>query len=337
MTRTLYAGMAGDTDEGRFVSAGLYRSNDGGAWRRIDGSFEDPPEVHAVLIDPRRPERVLIGTQNGIFRSNDRGDSWRRLSAPVPDNAVWSLIRDPTDLDVVLAGYEPAALFRSADDGESWTQVELPASYPDVAMGPEMPKRVTGIAIGGGSRSEIYLSLEIGGLLRSLDGGKRWHAAIDGVYVVEDAIDLHGVVVSPAQREEVTIATRIGAFRSGDRGEHWRKLPVPALREKGSYCRAIAYAPGRPQTLFLGAGNDFDGDKGALFVSRDDGATWKAADLPGPLKSTVFAIATNSRLPDEVHCATKNGGVFSSADCGGSWHYEPLPRGAGHVFSLGLG
>jgi hypothetical protein len=74
-----------------------------------------------------------------------------------------------------------------------------------------------------------------------------------------------------------------------------------------------------------------------LFISHDDGATWKAADLPGPLKSTVFTIATNPRLPDKVHCATKNGGAFSSADCGGSWRYQPLPRGAGHVFSLGLG
>jgi hypothetical protein len=35
MTQTLYAGMAGDTDEGRFVSAGLYRSKDGGAIAQI--------------------------------------------------------------------------------------------------------------------------------------------------------------------------------------------------------------------------------------------------------------------------------------------------------------
>ncbi len=34
MTQTLYAGMAGDTDEGRFVSAGLYRRADDGAWER---------------------------------------------------------------------------------------------------------------------------------------------------------------------------------------------------------------------------------------------------------------------------------------------------------------
>ena len=61
MTETLYAGMAGDTDEGRFVSAGLYRRAGDSAWERIDGPFDAPPEVRAILTDPRRPERVLIG------------------------------------------------------------------------------------------------------------------------------------------------------------------------------------------------------------------------------------------------------------------------------------
>ena len=336
MTQTLYAGMAGDTDEGRFVSAGLYRRSDDSAWERIDGSFDRPPEVHAILTDPRRPQRVLIACESGIFRSDDRGESWRRLSAPVPELAVWSLAGDPHDVDVIFAGYEPAALYRSADDGESWTGFELPASYPAVTNRPDMPKRITGIAIGGGG-ADIYLSLEIGGLLRSLDGGKQWTAAIDGLYVVEDAVDLHGVAVNLSRGSCVTVTTRVGTFRSDDHGEHWRKLPVPALREKGSYCRAIAYAPGEPDTILIGAGNDFDGDKGALFISRDDGATWDTAELPGPLKSTVFAIATNPRLPRHIHCATKNGGVFSSTDRGELWLHLPLPRGAGHVFSLGLG
>jgi photosystem II stability/assembly factor-like uncharacterized protein len=336
MTQTLYAGMAGDTDEGRFISAGLYRNNDGEGWTRVDGSFTEPPEVHAILTDPRRPHRVIIGSQNGIYLSDDRGDSWQQLSAPRPELAVWSLLRDPNDPDVLFAGYEPAALCCSSDDGKTWTPIDLPAVYPHVTSGQGMPKRITSIAVGGRSPRQIYLSLEIGGLLRSLDGGKNWHAAIDGLYVVEDAVDLHGVVVHPIRCEQVTVTTRVGTFRSDNCGERWRKLPVPALREKGSYCRAIAYAPERPQTLFLGAGNDFDGDKGALFLSRDDGATWSAGDLPGPRKSTVFAIATNPRLPEQVHCATKNGGVFSSMNGGASWRYAPLPRGAGHVFSLGL-
>ena len=144
-----------------------------------------------------------------------------------------------------------------------------------------MPKRITGIAVGGGG-ADIYLSLEIGGLLRSLDGGKQWTAAIDGLYVVEDAVDLHGVAVNLSRGSCVTVTTRVGTFRSDDHGEHWRKLPVPALREKGSYCRAIAYAPGEPDTILIGAGNDFDGDKGALFISRDDGATWDHGRTAGP-------------------------------------------------------
>jgi photosystem II stability/assembly factor-like uncharacterized protein len=337
MTQTIYAGMAGDTDEGRFVSFGLYRSREGSAWERIDGSFEQALEVRAILTDFRRPASVMIGTQIGILRSDDHGANWRRLTAPTPKLAVWSLARHPNLPDVIVAGYEPAAIYRTIDDGESWENLPLSASYPDIASNPAIPKRITAIAFDETNPQEMYASLEIGGLLRTVDGGAHWQAAIDGIYVVEDAVDLHGVVVNPSRTGRVTVTTRVGTFQSDDRGDHWRKLDVPALREKGSYCRAITYAPGRSETLFLGAGNDFDGDKGALFISEDDGTHWRSVDLPGPLKSTIFALAINNRLPDQVHCATKNGGVFSSADGGRSWRYRPLPRGAGHAFSLALG
>jgi photosystem II stability/assembly factor-like uncharacterized protein len=336
MTVTLYAGIAGDTDEGRFVGAGLYRSRNGGAWERIDGSFDPAPEVHAILTDARRPTRATIGTQTGIYRSDDQGDTWHRLSAPAPGLAVWSLARHPIEADVIFAGYEPSQIYRSDNDGETWEKLPICTSFPDITTAAEMPKRITAVAIDRANPREMYASLEIGGLLRSRNGGENWDAAIDGLYVVEDPVDLHSVIVSPAHPGRITITTRVGTFRSDDRGDHWRKLSVPPLREKGSYCRAIAYAPDRPETLYLGAGNDFDGDKGALFTSGDDGATWHVADLPGPLKSTVFAIAVNSRLPGHLHCATKNGGVFSSEDSGKSWRYAPLPRGAGHIFSLAL-
>lgn len=337
MTVTIYTGLAGDTDPGRFVSAGLYRARDGGAWQRSDGGFAPPPEVYAIVTDPNRPGRVTIATQCGIFRSEDEGDTWDQLLAPAPGLAVWSLLRHPADPDVILAGYEPCAIWRTGDDGATWQKLPAAATYPDVSNGPDMPKRVTALAVDPANPRELYASIEIGGLLRSRDGGETWQAAIDGVYVAEDAVDLHAVVVSPAHPGRVTIATRVGAFRSDDRGSHWRKLPLPALREKGSYCRALAYAPGRPQTLYLGAGNDFDGDQGALFISEDDGDTWRTADLPGPLKSAIFAIAVSPRLPGHLACATKNGGVFTSTDGGRSWRYAPLPRGAGHVFALALG
>ncbi len=333
----IYAGLAGDTDEGRFRSSGLFRMKNGGSWERLDEKFASPPEVRAILADPDRSGRVTIGTQSGVFRSEDWGDSWRPLAAEKPVLAVWSLFHHPTDKNTILAGYEPAAMSRTGDDGANWMKLPFHGDYPAVTVGPDTPKRVTGIAVDPSRPAEIYASIEIGGLLRSLDDGQSWKAVIDGVYVVEDSVDLHAVAVNPVRAGEVTITTRVGSFRSVDKGEHWKKLPIPALREKGSYCRALAYAPGRPETLYVGAGNDFDGDKGALYASEDDGESWSPIPLPGPLKSTIFAIAVNPRHPDWLGCATKNGGVFSSEDRGRTWLYAPLPTGAGHIFALAFG
>jgi photosystem II stability/assembly factor-like uncharacterized protein len=172
MTYTVYAGMADDTDDGRFVSAGLYRSQDGGLWERIDGSFEVAPQVYAILTDPRRPARVTIGTQIGILRSDDHGDTWRRLTAPVPELAVWSLARHPTAGDVIFAGYEPSAVFRSSNDGESWEKLPVSASYPDVTAGSEMPKRITAIAV---DAANPRCATKNGGVFSSLDRGSSWN------------------------------------------------------------------------------------------------------------------------------------------------------------------
>jgi photosystem II stability/assembly factor-like uncharacterized protein len=335
----VYAGLAGDTDPGRFVSSGLYRSRNGAEkWEPIGGNLPPSPQVRAILTDPAHPGRVTIGLQDGVWRSDDCGDSWRRLSAPAPGLAVWSLSRHPSEPRTIFAGYEPCAIVRSLDDGANWEKLAVAATFPDITMRPDpMPKRVLAIAVDPADPNDIYAGLEIGGLIRSLDGGSNWTGVIDGLYVDEGAVDLHSVVVSPVHAGVVTVATRIGVFRSLDRGGRWRDLAVPRLRPAGAYCRALAYAPGAPATLYLAAGNDFDGDRGALFVSKDDGASWRMLDLGSPLKTTVFAVVVDPNRPDHVFCTTKIGQVFGSTDRGEHWRMNPLPAGVGHVFALAVG
>ena len=292
MPPTIYAGLAGDTDPGRFVSAGLYRCRDGGAWERIDGAFAPKPEVRAIVPDPARAGSLTIATQSGLFRSDDGGDSWSQLAAPAPELAVWSLLVDPTDQETMYAGYEPCAILRTRDAGKTWERLPVTEDYPSITASPEFPKRVTAIAVDPANPVQIYASLEIGGLLRSLDGGGSWEAAIDGVYVVEDAVDLHCVVVSPSQPGVVTITTRVGTFQSLDRGRHWKKLAVPALREKGSYCRALTYAPGRPE-----------------HDSTSAPATTSTATKARSLSATTTASggAKSSSRPDEKHGVRRSG------------------------------
>jgi len=331
----VYAGISGDTDPGRFWSAGLYRSRNGdGPWESLGGKIDPAPHVFAILTDPGRPGRVTIGTESGVWRSDDAGESWRRLSAPKPELAVWSLARHPRHPDMIFAGYEPCAVYRSIDDGSTWQKLPVKLTFPAVSDHPDIPKRIISIAIDPAHPDEIYASLEVGGLLRSLDGGKTWVNVIDGLYIDEGSVDIHSVVVNPKRPGQITVATRFGAFRSVDRCLHWQDLKAPRLRPIGSYCRVLAYAPGDADTLYLAAGNDFDGDRSALFVSHDDGAKWAQADLGVPLKTTIFSLAVNPNRPDHVFCSSKIGQVLYSSDRGRHWRVNPLPHGVGHVFSL---
>lgn len=322
---TILAGLAGDTDPGRFLSSGLWRSRDGGPWERCERGLPPAPEVRALLV---LGDRLLAGLQDGVYGSDDGGGTWQRLPAPAPGDAVWGLARVAGEPGAVLAGYEPAALALSRDGGATWQAMPVDASYPHVATEAGQPKRIIGIAAQG---DVILAGVEIGGLLRSDDGGRSWTQALDGLYVVDDAVDLHAVLLGDGGA--VTVATRVGAFRSDD-GRRWRRLPVPALREKGSYCRVLA--EGADGRLFVGGGNDFDGDRGALWVSGDGGGTFRAVDLGMTLKGPVFGLAVSAEDRSRVACSDKFGHVFLSDDGGDTWTPRPLPRGAGHVFALAV-
>ncbi len=334
----VYAGLAGDTEAGRFLSSGLYRSLEfDGAWEPLADRFDTPVQVRAILTHPARAGWVLIGTQFGILRSDDFGDHWRLLPAPRPGVAIWSLTRSAADGNTLIAGYEPCVLYRSTDDGASWEELPVNASFPSVTVIDDQPKRVTSVAVDPHAPKRLYATVEVGGLLCTHDAGLNWTSVIDGLYVTDDAVDLHQVLIDPRRAGVLTVATRVGLFRSRDGGAGWCRLPVPATSARGVYCRSVAYAPDDPQILYLGAGEGFEGDAGMLFLSRDGGENWSVPAYGLKLKSTVFAVATDSRYPSHVYFASKYGEVLRSTDHGSTWVCNPLPRGVGHVFSLAVG
>jgi photosystem II stability/assembly factor-like uncharacterized protein len=124
-------------------AAGAFRSNDGGeSWTPINANVaadfmpEKYPEVgqcvHKLLVHPARPERLWQQNHCGVYRSDDRGDSWERLDGNgLPSGFGFPLALDPDDPDVAYVIPEESAenrvttdgrlgVYRTGDGGASW-------------------------------------------------------------------------------------------------------------------------------------------------------------------------------------------------------------------------
>lgn len=154
-------------------NSGLYRSDDGGEhWRRLGdglpGAAQGVGRI-GIGIAPSNPQRLYatVGAEEGagIYRSDDGGEHWRRVST---DERVWGRPGDfgeirvhPRDPDVVFAGN--IAAYRSDDAGATWTSIKgAPGGddYHRIWIHPERP--------------DIMLFAADQGATITVNGGRTW-------------------------------------------------------------------------------------------------------------------------------------------------------------------
>ena len=346
----IYAGLAGDTSPGiewvekhmgmkMTVRSGLFRRPFGeGNWEPITSGLPDLPEIRAITVHPSNSDTVYVATQDGPYRTNDHGDHWERVDVPSHGLPMWSLLFHPRDPNVMYAGYENCEIYRSEDGGERWKQLPISVRFPQITMPPRgIPaKRVLMMGASASDPNQLFASLEVGGLIRSLDGGDHWENLSDGQYLSDDTVDMHGVLVSRFRPDTIISICRVGVFRSTDRGDHWENVPIENLNpHKGTtYCRSIREVPGDPRNIWISAGGDFESNVGGLFHSEDGGLNFNRVDIGYEPNSTLFGVSIDQRNPRNMCCASKNGQVFASADGGTTWTDYPLPTGSSQVYCL---
>ena len=337
----VYVGLAGETALGREVKSGLYRMAEGnGGWEKLTNGLPEAPAIRALVVHPQKPEVVYAGTQHGTYKSADHGDHWEKVNVPDHGLPVWSLLFHPKDPKVMYAGYENCEIYRSQDGGENWRQIPVSVRFPEVTVAPgaNPAKRVLMMGASTSDPNALYGALEVGGIIRTLDGGKSWDNLSHGQYLNDDYVDMHGILASSWRPGTVISICRAGMFRSTDQGDHWAAIPVESLNSKGqTYCRDIREVPGDPKTIWVAAGANFMSEVGALFRSTDAGASFERVDTGFTPKTTMFGLAFNERQPSHMYCAANGGEVWGSHDGGESWTAHPLPEGANQVYALTCG
>jgi photosystem II stability/assembly factor-like uncharacterized protein len=271
--------------------------------------------------------RVYYAATDGgeIYRSNDAAHAWQAVGAIPGFPELSSLVVDPRNPDCLLAGMEPSALFHSEDGGRTWREDPAIRRMSE-ENGWSVPwsdakGHVRTIGIDPSDPRRIYLAIEVGGVMRTDNGGETWENVRGGIHD-----DVHSVAVNARDGAIVYAATRHGFGRSDDFGQSWRR--IEAFEGQG-YARPLAVNPARPEQLFTAAATTGPGGfnrpgvgaECGIFRSEDGGLSWThlTEGLPAHFKPYVDAIDVNSSRPEHVALADREGRVFESQDGGESW------------------
>ncbi|MFF0342771.1 hypothetical protein [Kribbella sp. NPDC004875] len=341
-----YVAVPGDGDTTVYLGAkelvrGV-RTGDKWEWEdistRIDQGDSIHPDQHTMAFDPSNPAVIYAGSDGGIFRSPDGGDTWRPLNAGLAISEVEYLTQRPDEQIWMLAGLQDNGTIRRQSP-DLWTQVGLgdggdcgtDMSHPDTCYhsyyhmhlersdhrgDPASWKRVTPPGDPNAPQQLFYPPVEVNGSVvvkaghtvhLSRDAGRNWND-----------IDLEGGQRSIASAlaipdpDTVLVGTIEGdvsriVFANGK----WSD-PTTLARPRNGWISDLLVDPRNAHRYWVTFSNP-----GAVFRSDDDGAHWTdvTANLPA---IPVNAVITDPGRDDRLWVAC-DVGVFESVDAGGHW------------------
>jgi photosystem II stability/assembly factor-like uncharacterized protein len=336
----IYAG-SGDAVGGTSTGTdgnGMYKSTDAGkTWVHI--GLEGSTKIPKLIVDPKDPNIVIVaamggttGTQRGIFRTDNGGQTWtnvlhpddetggRDLSSPFDDpNVIFATTEAETRGAPTGRGGAPGAeapshtkLYKSVDEGKTWTEI---------TTSPLTTGRI-GVAVAMHTNGQrIYLigapKQNASGLFRSDDQGATWkHMAGDDTRI--GGRDYICGVWVDTQNPDVVYTLNTAAYKSTDGGETFIAFKgAPG----GEDMHDIWIDPTSSNRMLFGV------DQGAA-ITFDGGLTWSSYyALP---VAQVYHISTDNRYPYWIMASQQDTGAVMTRTRGdvgtiSEVDWSPLP------------
>src|SRR5437879_7303290 len=324
---------------------GFFKSTDRGLTCRESPELRNEA-VHSLAQSESDPNILIAGTFDGLFRSQDSGETCTPLPTTNTPGLVHveSLAIDPRDPNVIYAGtwYLP---YKTTDGGRTWRIIKNgiidDSDIFAINLDPRNPNHIIASACSG-----IY---------ETRNAGENWQK-VQGI--PSQSRRTRAILQHPTIPGLVFAGTTEGFWRSAKGGENnsWMVTTSRQLE-----INSIAVHPSNPNTIYIGTNNygvmvSTDGGKnfvptnggfsgrfvnfilpdrevanriyattintttggGFFFVSNDGGATWQPSIRNMPPRLIGNSILQDERDPNTIYLGT-NLGVYKSADRGASW------------------
>lgn len=191
---------------------GLYISTDAGQTWHSQWRDHYDPRIQVICFSPHSNRQVWVGTENGLYMSDDLGESWSKFLY----GKITSIGIHPVDPSFILVGIRFYGQVRSTDSGKNWEQVNdgihrNDSGYVWASTIVYNRMNVDEILIDTNGYKDIY---------RSIDGGDHWQPFADAL----NPFDVSVLLQDPSKVQNLWAATQDrGVWRSQDGGLTWKE------------------------------------------------------------------------------------------------------------------
>ena len=297
-------------------------SDDGGkTWKQ--GPVTSLPHAAARLAaSPVNGQRAwLAAYEAGVYRTDDGGSTWTHLES-YPTDYAHSALADSSEPDAVFVGSEPAALFRSSDGGTTWDECAGFRAVPESTNwgfhAPTRDSHVRDLRVSPGDSNLLYAGIEVGGVVRSSDGGSNWQQ-LPGL---DD--DIHCLHLGTDRQQRVYAATASAPFRSNSGGDQWEMINNGLDRR---YTLHIAAALDDADLVLVTVSENARRKSPQFYRSTDGGQNWSLVSGLGEgeeAEDMVVAFEWDPASPNEVYAGTDGGQLYHSRNRGETWEQLPV-------------
>lgn len=197
------------------VPGGVIISRDSGASWMAAALASPPPFVTALALSPGYAQDGMVFAstiEDGMFRSDDWGESWQPWGFGLFDLNVLGLAVSPDfSHDQSLYAVTETGVYCSRNSGRSWQLTDFPAEAAPVLCVAISPA----FALDG----RLYAGTEAMGLYYSDNRGQAWQRMeqLD----IQDSINAILLGAQYPERPEILVVTNHALWYSEDKGESW--------------------------------------------------------------------------------------------------------------------
>lgn len=241
-------------------------------------------DLHSFVVDPEDPNRLFIGSHQGVSVSTNGGDTWEAIESLNGADAMGWAFSD----DAIYVGGHPG-LSVSTDGGKTFEIRNDGLPNTDIH------------ALGAGG-DELYVASPGAGFLASSDGGETWevrNAETGGAFMGE-------ILVDPSDPDHlVGPDMQAGAAESTDGGRTWKVLG--GLQAAGW----VSWNLSNTEELIVSG-------MGSAARSIDGGKTWNPMEIPDGASIVEIAPDDSGILYAAVH-ESPNARLWVSTNNGNDW------------------